>query len=217
MRIVLEGDPIAQIRMRLSSRGGKTRVYDPRTQDKNLLKKIINKQHDGDPYIEHPRVSFIFHMPIPASTPKKLLPLYRSGLLKHEKKPDVDNLVKLYLDCMDPIVFDGDQRVTLGPCIKLYHPKPKTIIYVDPMIEALSIDEVGPQIWYDLFGLERGRCSSFGMDYPHDCDSPPPLVPLQSPDTPTPYRRNGRCASVPLALTPEEQARQAYRPPRYLP
>lgn len=106
------------------------RVYDPKAKEKEGIRNfLLSQKRDID--FGHPRISFLFHMPIPASIPKKELPLYQSGLLKHEKKPDADNLVKLYLDCLDGIIIHGDQKVCLGSAVKVYHPEPKTIIWVN--------------------------------------------------------------------------------------
>lgn len=148
---MIDGEPVSQIRMKYSGRNGIGRIYDPREKVKKQIKKIIEVQHILYPKFLHPRVSFIFHMPIPKSTPKKLLTLYNSGLLKHEKKPDVDNFIKLYLDCMDGICFDGDQQVQLGPCVKLYHPQPKTIIFLNTSAEILKYDEIDREVWEYLF------------------------------------------------------------------
>lgn len=115
--------------MRHSNFNGFNVVYDPRAKEKKNIRWHL-RDYVNSYQFQHPRVTFMFHMPIPKSIPKKELALYRSGLLKHEKKPDADNLIKLYLDCQDGINFSGDQRVSLGPAIKLYHPEPKTIIWI---------------------------------------------------------------------------------------
>ena len=118
-------------------------------------------------------------MAIPRSTPKRLLHNYRSGLLKHEKKPDVDNFIKLYLDCMDGICFDGDQKVSLGNCVKLYHPHPKTIIIIEEVNEILTPQEIDPATWLYLFGKECDKSSSSEKDFLLDSYSPAQLVSLQ--------------------------------------
>ena len=166
MKIILPGVPISQIRMRFSGRNGIGRVYDPREKQKREIRKEIASQNSNNNLIgsyAHPRVSFVFHMPIPSSVPKRLYNVYSSGLLKHEKKPDADNFIKLYLDCMDGIIFDGDQKVSLGPAVKLYHPYPKTIIIINETEEILSPLEVDPATWYTLFSKESGKCSSAEM------------------------------------------------------
>ncbi len=159
MQLVIPGDPISQIRMRYSGRNGIGRMYDPREKEKRKLKEFIAKEVNGTVQFQHPTISFIFHMPIPKSIPKKSIPLYESGFLKHEKKPDVDNFVKLYLDCIDGILFDGDQKVTLGSCVKLYHAEPKTIIMLSETKEVLTPEEVDPVVSLFLFGEEYGKCS----------------------------------------------------------
>lgn len=151
MQIILPGKPLAQIRMKFSSKGGFGRIYDPRAKDKARISGEIKTWKDKAlhqvRFLEHPRVCFVFHTPIPASTPKKLLAIYRSGLLKDERKPDVDNYIKLYLDCLDKILFDGDQKVMLGPCVKLYHPEPKTIIFINELSATLTPGEVDQGMW----------------------------------------------------------------------
>ncbi len=156
MKIIIDGPPISQARMRLFVRNGASCVFDPRTKQKNEIKKQI-KASFSHSLFERPRVSFIFHMPIPKSIPKCQLLKYNGGFLKHEKKPDIDNLIKLYLDCIDGICFEGDQKVQLGPCVKLYHIHPKTIIIINETEEFISPLEVG-EMWPLL--TKSGRLSS---------------------------------------------------------
>jgi len=189
MKIILDGEPVSQIRMKYSGRNGIGRIYDPREKIKKEIKKKIENQFKLHPKFIHPRVSFVFHMPIPKSLPKKTFSLYKSGLFKHEKKPDVDNFIKLYLDCMDTICFDGDQKVTLGPSIKLYHLNPKTIIIINEMQELLSPLEVDPLTWEALFGKECGKCSFSEMVSLPDSYTPNDLIHLRSSDNLCPYQK----------------------------
>jgi Holliday junction resolvase RusA-like endonuclease len=210
MKLVLPGDPIAQIRMKYSGRNGIGRIYDPRQKEKKRIKEIIALDYIRYPMFSHPRVSFIFHMPIPKSIPRRLLSLYQSGLLKHEKKPDVDNFIKLYLDCMDGLCFDGDQKVSLGHCVKLYHPHPKTIIIINRTQELLSPLEVDPMTWFALFGKECGKCSFSEMASLHDSYTPTSLESLQCPDNSYPSQIIGTSEPMPSVPFLLEQARQAF-------
>lgn len=153
--------------MRYSKRGAYVHLYDPQSAEKKEIKAWIQACLPKDfTMFLYPRVSFVFHMPILKSTSKRDLPLYTSGRLKHNKKPDVDNLAKLYLDCMDNICFEGDQRVVLGPAVKLYHPHPKTIIVIEDMSAQLNPSEVDAAVWCDLFETDSDKQSSFETDYP---------------------------------------------------
>ena len=107
-------------------------------------------------------------MPIPASIRKKDQDLYRSGELKHDKKPDVDNLIKLYLDCLDGILIHGDQKISLGPCLKVYHPEPKTVIWIHETTQILNPQELDVAF---LGGLEPSKPSFSEQDYPYGSES----------------------------------------------
>lgn len=198
MKLVIDGVPLAQSRLRLFSRHGMTRVYDPDTKEKEAIKHLITLSHTKG-LLTHPRVSFVFHMPIPKSIPKKWLSLYESGLLKHEKKPDIDNLIKPYMDCMDGITYDGDQKVQLGPCIKVYHPHPKTIIIMNETTEILSPLEVDPMTWYALFGQESGKCSFSEMVSLNDSYTPDSLKFEQSYHKTFPCQKIETSETTPIA------------------
>lgn len=137
MKIVIPGIPVPQARMKHSNRRGFVTTYDPKAKEKTTIRNFLQTLCSVNAYA-YPRISFLFQMPIPASIPKKQRQLYESGLLKHDKKPDTDNLIKLYLDCLDGIVIQGDQKVSLGPCIKVYHPEPKTIVWIHETSHKLS-------------------------------------------------------------------------------
>jgi len=171
MILILPGEPISQARMKFSGRGGFGRVYDPREKQKREIKKIIKDKWQDRGKLEHPRASFIFYMPIPKSTPKKKLFVYNSGYLKHEKKPDVDNLLKLYLDCLDTIAFDGDQKVSLGPCVKLYHPEPRTVIILQETQDIITSEEMPEEFWAVQAVSRIGKPSSGRKASLRDCSN----------------------------------------------
>lgn len=133
MIITIPGTPTPQARMRLSRWG----VFDPCAFCKKNIREFLTKNFKS-PLVENPHISFIFQMPIPVSTSKKVIAEMSRGTIRHRKKPDIDNLVKLYLDCLDGIVFEQDQTATLGMCIKLYHPEPKTIIHISQKDRSLQ-------------------------------------------------------------------------------
>lgn len=137
MKIVIPGIPVPQARMKHSNFRGFVKTYDPKAKEKKLIRHML-QQSKTDTIFDFPRISFLFHMPIPKSIRKRDVELYNSGKLKHDKKPDIDNFIKLYLDCLDGIIIHGDQKVSLGPCIKIYHPEPKTVIWVNETTKKLT-------------------------------------------------------------------------------
>jgi len=141
MKIIIPGDPIPQQRPRLYRRHGKSGAWDPNGQQKDAIKQHVRQSMQ--PYmpfkpLEMARVSFIWHFKLPGYIPKRDMPSYASGMRRHTSKPDVDNLAKLYMDCMTGIVYPDDNCVSLGFAIKLYHPEPKTMIFINQTSEMLE-------------------------------------------------------------------------------
>lgn len=151
MKIILEGDPVQQKRMKTSRRGGFIQIYDPSAKEKKVIREEIKKQSDLEIF-DHPHISFLFYMPIPKNTSKKLLKSFADERVKQEKKPDVDNLIKLYLDCLDGILFEGDQKVSLGCCIKIYSSRPRTVILLQESTQMVSPGELDDLTRVEVFG-----------------------------------------------------------------
>lgn len=163
MKIIIPGIPVPQARMKHSNARGFVTTYDPKAKEKKLIRHILD-DHKSSLAFNYPRISFLFHMPIPKSIRKKDIDLYHSGKLKHDKKPDVDNLIKLYLDCLDGIVIQGDQKVSLGPCIKVYHPKPKTVMWINETTHKLNPWELDVAFSDEKESDAQTFCE---MDYPY--------------------------------------------------
>lgn len=89
-------------------------------------------------------------MPIPKSMSKSEKTLASQGTLKHIKKPDVDNLIKLYLDVITGIAIKDDSTVSLGQAIKVYSASPKTVIYVEETKNIVTMEEIYEGTWEKL-------------------------------------------------------------------
>lgn len=132
LKIVLQGDPVAQARLRVFTRGKKTMRYDPQGSLKHTLKSEVQQQTQGlSALFQYPKVSFWFYMPIPKSMSKTEKIESSLENLRHIKKPDCDNLVKLYLDVMSSYVYADDNCVSLGSVEKFYSENPRTVILVE--------------------------------------------------------------------------------------
>ena len=82
-------------------------VFDPQSALKRDLKESAEEQASQSSLIsrfKHPRAHFWFSMPIPKSMNRHDRTQALKGHLKHLKKPDIDNLVKLYLDVLTGVV-----------------------------------------------------------------------------------------------------------------
>lgn len=165
-QIIIPGKPIQQSRPRFFIKNGKSLVYDPQSKYKEEVRLVVKRDLVGKKPLVSPTVCFFFYMPIPKSTRKRDLDLYESEQLIHTNKPDVDNLVKLYLDCLTGFAFKDDSSVALGSCIKVYSPNPRTEIYLKPS------EECQHQIFMDMLYPSSEKSTSQKTDSPIETDNP---------------------------------------------
>jgi Holliday junction resolvase RusA-like endonuclease len=71
-------------------------------------------------------MKILFTMPIPSSWSKKK----KETPEPHTKKPDIDNLIKFCLDCLNGYLFRDDRQITYISAVKEYGDDPVTKIVV---------------------------------------------------------------------------------------
>lgn len=128
MLIYLPMSPIPQKRPRVSTIGGRPRVYNSQhkiyLRVQNLLKGAIGR---GFKPIECPmRVWMCFGMPWPKAASKRR----RLTLEAHAVKPDLTNLTKLIEDCGNGIVWRDDSRIADLRIQKYYADTPHVSVEV---------------------------------------------------------------------------------------
>tara|TARA_R110002126_G_scaffold175224_5_gene323878 strand:+ start:335 stop:727 length:393 start_codon:yes stop_codon:yes gene_type:complete len=128
IEIVIPGVPIAKKRPRFANRGKFVTVYDPDKKEQESIKILIKSLWKGKPLEKDVSIEIIFYMPIPKSWSKKK----QQQLLEnpHLVKPDVDNLLKLSLDCMNGIVYLDDRQIWNIKSTKIYSDNPRTVIKI---------------------------------------------------------------------------------------
>ena len=131
MKITIPGKPIAKKRPRFARRGKFVTTYsDQETEEGKVLWEI--RQQAPESRFKGPiSINLWFGMPIPKSTPKKASQLMKNGNVPHIKKPDIDNLIKFYLDVMNGEVFEDDKQVYKLRAIKTYSEDPITEIIIN--------------------------------------------------------------------------------------
>ena len=89
-------------------------VYDPSSKDKKIAIQQIKEQFTGKPYTDGLKIKFVFHIKRPKAhfrTGKYSNELKKTAPVYHIKRPDVDNYVKFYMDCMNKVVYLDDSQV----------------------------------------------------------------------------------------------------------
>ena len=124
-KISINETPIPQARMRLSKWG----VYDPCRDKKNWIKHQIREQVEKA--IECPvEIEIDFYMKIPTSTTLKVRKAIQNDSYAHVKKPDIDNLCILYMNCMNEIAYKDDRQIYKLTAHKKYDDNPRTEINI---------------------------------------------------------------------------------------
>ena len=124
----VEGDPVGKQRPRFS-RG---RTYTPKKTvdyENQIADKAREAMGSSEP-LETPIAIFIWiNHAIPASYSKKRKEACLNGL-EWPKKPDLDNVAKVYLDAMNGIVYKDDMQVIKLRVSKRYDTKASVHVLV---------------------------------------------------------------------------------------
>lgn len=146
IKITFPGPPVSQQRCRIFRRGNRICSFDPQVMVKRELQNIAKDQvhaynalqERSWSFPEYPKVAAWFFMPIPKSLHKQDRQAAEEEMLKHNKKPDVDNLLKLYLDVLTSVVIKDDNAVELAPCRKIYSMNPRTVLFISETCRILT-------------------------------------------------------------------------------
>lgn len=164
MEFFVPGKPIPQQRPRL----GRGVVYDPCASDKREVGKDLLSQRPSDWSMpDNPRIDFIFIFPSPKQLTKNLREKHGSGHFRFRARPDVDNLIKFYIDSMLGILIKDDAEVSLGYAVKLYGTEPRTIFNIQEAGDYLLPGEL-PEGVYSRLSSESARLSDASKSHQSD-------------------------------------------------
>lgn len=120
---VIPIEPRAQKRDRIGTFGGHARSYKHPEQAKYDAKlRAMLEQHKPEaPATGEVWITVKAYLPIPASATIK----WRAEKHPHIKKPDLDNIIKQVLDCMNGVYFRDDSQITTIMATKEYSDEPR--------------------------------------------------------------------------------------------
>lgn len=76
-------------------------------------------------------VNLVFGMPIPKNTPKSRKNAMIEGIIKHTKRPDVDNMAKAVLDALSHgLAWEDDSQIVRLSITKEYAKEPYVYLYM---------------------------------------------------------------------------------------
>jgi Holliday junction resolvase RusA-like endonuclease len=151
LRIVIEGEPVAQARPRLGRRGDRQFAYDPQKAEKGV---VIGQFRTAlaDAISTRPEILIemaqaqSFHVELTHYTNLNKKDATELGMWQifdftvSPSRPDLDNYIKFILDCCNGVLWKDDCMITKIVAKKQYSRHPHTEIVVIP-IKNLSLPE----------------------------------------------------------------------------
>lgn len=150
MKIVIPGKPIPKARPRVGSRGQWAIVYDPQQREKKEVKEIItncisaiSSATDKEMQLEVSKLSHnqslvvtcVFYQSVSDRLTNVAQNAKLWGFEQPIQKPDVDNLLKFYLDCGNGILWHDDSQIISCTGVKKFSKNPRTEIEIMPFKE----------------------------------------------------------------------------------
>lgn len=131
MRLEIPGVPVAKKRPRFFRKGNHVGTYNPQQTEEGYWLWHATQQIQGRRISGPCSVGAVFVLPIPKSTTKRNRAAMEAGDVPHTKKPDIDNLLKFVMDCLNGVLWHDDAAVVSVAARKVYGAEPKTIIEVE--------------------------------------------------------------------------------------
>ena len=131
-KLTIQGTPVAKGRPRLGRYG----TYTPKkTQEyEEYIKACWIAEFGRICPIDKPlAVKLVFYMPIPKSATKRARNEITQGILKHTKKPDLDNMAKAVLDALNRLAYKDDSQIYSLTLYKTYDDTPCIIVTIKEM------------------------------------------------------------------------------------
>lgn len=134
MKFLLTGDPQSQTRHRHFRKGRQILVFDPKGSDKKKLKEHILFQMLAKAYSRLSNCAIYVKVSVHTAPPSSWSRKRRIEAEGQPKvtKPDIDNIVKLYFDVMNGIVYDDDRQISIVRAAKFYSSNPRVEITITP-------------------------------------------------------------------------------------
>jgi Holliday junction resolvase RusA-like endonuclease len=121
--LTVEGTPIGKGRPKFARRGNFVSAYTPtKTRDyESLIAEAARQAMGPSEPLKTPVGAYIYiTVPIPQSYSKKRTAACLDGSERPCKKPDIDNIIKAFLDSMNGIVYNDDTQVVSLHSTKCY-------------------------------------------------------------------------------------------------
>jgi len=137
IKIVLPIPPTGQQRPRFTRIGRFHKAYKSNKQkaEESKIMLLLYQYRPKQPLNEALNVQIDAFLPIPQSWPKWKKKAALNGEIRPTKKPDIDNLAKQVLDCMNQVFWQDDRQIVGLMVRKFYAMDPRWEIHIKKITE----------------------------------------------------------------------------------
>jgi len=131
-QVIVPGEPKAKARPRWAKFG----MYSPKktVEYENLIRLFFTEQNtEAKPLEGAVSMDIVAFFTMPKSASKKA----REKMIREEmlptKRPDTDNIIKVFSDSLNGIAYKDDSQICSVKCEKVYSPIPRVICQIEAM------------------------------------------------------------------------------------
>ena len=126
--MTIPGNPVPQKRNRFVGGGRYPRVYNPSAPRLKEIRSILRTVWEDEPIDAPIELEVVFHMKIAKNISKRRRLLMEGQC--HCQSSDIDNILKLYLDAMNNLIYVDDRQVWKLTASKVFSSDPRAEIKV---------------------------------------------------------------------------------------
>ena len=130
IKIWIPGQPIAKRRHRSTVVNDKICTYSDQKDQARRMSILALQQTKGETLQGALIVKMDFGMAMPKKVAKSKREAMLCGDIAPTKKPDLDNLEKMILDCLNKIVWEDDKQIVEIHSRKFYSDDPGTMVEI---------------------------------------------------------------------------------------
>lgn len=134
IELTVPGDPQGKQRAKTFKRGDFVGAYTPRktvNYEIYIKELFVDKYPDFMPLEGPLMLQFTAYVSIPSSTSQKKRLLMLDGAIIPEKKPDVDNILKIIMDALESVAYRRDSQIAIAIASKLYSERPRLELRIE--------------------------------------------------------------------------------------
>lgn len=111
-----------------------TGIYTPEktVNYETYIKELFVAKYPDFMLLEGPlMLQFTAYVSIPTATSQKKRALMLERIIIPEKKPDIDNILKIIMDALESVAYKRDSQIAIAITSKLYSDRPRLELKID--------------------------------------------------------------------------------------